>query len=143
MAEKQKPRPAARTTLYRLIAAGHLARQALLRPLQDAGLAPGDDAILLALHDTDPLPAGEIGAVTGLDEKALIARLTRLARDGFVTAAKDETIALTEPGRLVADLIFTHWQTLETRLVAGLDAKDRKMLRQTLKRFIAGLSDDN
>ena len=42
-------RPSSRSTLYRLIEAGQLAHRALLLPLSERGLEPGDDAILFEL----------------------------------------------------------------------------------------------
>lgn len=42
-------RPSSRSTLYQLIKAGQLAHRALLLPLSERGLEPGDDAILFEL----------------------------------------------------------------------------------------------
>ena len=66
---------AAGSTLYRLIEAGHLARQALLAPLADRGLEAGDDAILLGLADPAGVSTQALIAFTGLPREHLDARL--------------------------------------------------------------------
>ena len=96
-------RPSSRSTLYRLIEAGQLAHKALLLPLLERGLEPGDDAILFELGRSGTTEA-ELAAELGLSGEALDTRLTRLFERDLVTrqAVGPELapgVALTERGR--------------------------------------------
>ena len=134
--------PSPQSPLYRLIEAGQLARQALLAPLRDRGLEPGDDALLFALAGT-PGALPEILAETlGLDDAALAPRLARLIERELVAHAEIEGTAtaglvLTERGARIATLLGEHWAELETALFDDLKPKQRKALGRALKRFTA------
>ncbi len=68
--------PEARSTLYRLIEAGQLAHKALLVPLLDRGLEPGDDAVIFVLHAGPADEADGSADALGLPREALDPRLT-------------------------------------------------------------------
>lgn len=130
--------------LYRLIEAGHLARQAVLAPLAGRGLSPGDDAILLALESPEGEPEAEIMELTGLDATALAARLDPLAERGILerVAIGPEAasgVRLTGKGRQIHDVLKRHWQTLNAELIESLPGKRRRHLKRTLEDVIAGL----
>ncbi len=136
----QMPKPTAKTTLYRLIEAGYLARRALLEPLLALGLQPGDDALLLGLVDPEGETDDNLSALTGLPKPALDDRLTRLEAQDFLhrQAVGPELLAgarLTEKGQEVAEVIGQHWERLDEALIGELTDKDRKKLRKILKRF--------
>lgn len=133
-------RPSSRSTLYRLIEAGQLAHQALLLPLMERGLEPGDDAILFELGrsgTTEMALAGELG----MSEMALAPRLSRLLDRGLVTrqAVGPELapgIALTERGARIRNGLADHWTQLEEALMGELKPRQRKKLGDRLKRFV-------
>ena len=77
-------KPSSRSTLYRLIQAGQLAHRALLLPLSERGLEPGDDAILFELGRSGTTEA-QLAAELGLSEASLSTRLSRLIERGLVT----------------------------------------------------------
>ncbi len=134
-------KPPAKTTLYRLIEAGHLARQRMLTPLYEHGLEPGDDAVLFAITEPAGMTEMDLKAITGLDGVALDMRLIRLEAAGILDrCAVGPHLApgarLTERGRAVADTLEGQWQQLEEALTGELAAKDRKALRKMLKRFV-------
>ncbi|KQX40011.1 hypothetical protein ASD04_05020 [Devosia sp. Root436] len=133
-------RPSSRSTLYRLIEAGQLAHKALLLPLVERGLEPGDDAILFELGRSSTTEA-ELAAELGLGEAALETRLARLLDRGLVTrqAVGPELavgIALTERGVRIRNGLADHWSQLEEALMGELKSRQRKKLAERLKRFV-------
>jgi DNA-binding MarR family transcriptional regulator len=133
-------RPSSRSTLYRLIEAGQLAHKALLLPLLERGLEPGDDAILFELGRSGTTEA-ELATELGLSGEALDNRLTRLFERDLVTrqAVGPELapgVALTERGRRIRNSLADHWTQLEDALMGELKPKQRKKLADRLKRFV-------
>lgn len=133
-------RPSSRSALYRLIEAGQLAHKALLVPVRERGLEPGDDAVLFALgsHGTSEADlAGELG----LTDEQLQARITRLLERDILRrqAIGPELVAglaLTERGTRIRDALAEHWAELEEALLGDLKKKKRQQLADTLQRFI-------
>lgn len=137
-------RPSSRSTLYRLIEAGQLAHKALLQPLMERGLEPGDDAILFELGRSGTTEA-DLAAELGLSEASLAVRLNRLIERELVTpqAVGPELapgVALTERGRRIRNGLADHWTQLEEALMGELKRKQRKKLGERLKRFVDLLS---
>ncbi|WP_108461211.1 hypothetical protein [Devosia naphthalenivorans] len=137
-------RPSPRSTLYRLIEAGQLAHKALLLPLLERGLEPGDDAILFELGRSGTTEAALAGQF-GVAEDALADRLARLIERELVTrqAVGPELapgVALTERGVRIRNGLADHWAQLEEALMGELKPKHRKRLGDHLKRFVELLS---
>ena len=135
-------KPKDRSTLYRLIEAGQLAHQALLAPLVDRGLDPGDDAVLFVLHAQLGGTAETLAAELGLSLEALEPRLARLIERDIVArrAIGPELapgLALTERGERIREILAANWQQLEDALFGDLAPKKRKPLDKALKRFVA------
>jgi DNA-binding MarR family transcriptional regulator len=133
-------RPSSRSTLYRLIEAGQLAHKALLLPLIERGLEPGDDAVLFELGRAGTTEA-ELAAELGLSEVALTTRLSRLLDRELVTrqAVGPELapgVALTERGSRIRNGLVDHWTQLEEALMGELKPRQRKKLGDRLKRFV-------
>lgn len=135
-------KPKARSTLYRLIEAGQLAHKALLVPLHDRGLEPGDDAVIFLLHNelgaTEPALAEQLG----LTAEALHPRLDRLIERDIVARRAigpdlAPGLALTERGERIREVLSANWEQLEEALFADLKEKRRKGLEKALKRFVA------
>tara|TARA_R110002020_G_C16046834_1_gene754206 strand:- start:150 stop:572 length:423 start_codon:yes stop_codon:yes gene_type:complete len=133
-------RPSSRSTLYKLIQAGQLAHRALLLPLAERGLEPGDDAILFELGRAGRTET-ELAAELGLPEANLAARLSRLIDRGLVVrqAVGPELaagIALSERGVRIRNGLADHWTQLEEALMGELKPRQRKKLGERLKRFV-------
>jgi DNA-binding MarR family transcriptional regulator len=129
------------STLYRLIEAGHLARHALLTPLFARGLEQGDDAILLGLADPAGAAIDDLVEFTGLGTEQLDDKLRRLEDKGLLLrlAVGPELVPgarLSQQGQATRDSIEAHWRQLEEAISEDLGKKDRKSLRQSLKRII-------
>lgn len=133
-------KPKARSILYRLIEAGQLGRRALLVPLVERGLEPGDDAILFLLHEQPDSTEPDVAVALGLDAEAARARIARLVeRDLIVCRPADGTdapfLALTPRGERIRQVLAENWDGLEEALLGSLGKKERKMLRNTLGHF--------
>ena len=134
-------KPKARSTLYRLIEAGQLTHKALLVPLVERGLEPGDDAVLFVLHGqigaTEALLSEELGISLG----ALEPRLSRLIERDIVARRAigpdlAPGLALTERGERIREVLTDTWEQLEAALLGELPDKKRKGLDKILKRFV-------
>lgn len=135
----------ARSTLYRLIEAGQLTHKALLVPLLERGLEPGDDAVLFVLHDRLGAAEEDLAAEIGISFEALEPRLNRLVERDLVTrqATGPELVpglALTERGERIREVLAGAWSELEDALFGELGDKERKKLKKQLGRFVELLS---
>jgi DNA-binding MarR family transcriptional regulator len=133
-------RPSPSSTLYRLIEAGQLAHKALLVPVRERGLEPGDDAVLFILARAGTSEA-ELAGQLGQTDDQLHARIARLLeRDVIRRQAVDPELtpglALTERGLRIRDALAEHWAELEEALLGDLKKKKRRQLSETLERFI-------
>jgi DNA-binding MarR family transcriptional regulator len=132
-------RPSSRSTLYRLIEAGQLAHKALLLPLVEKGLEPGDDAVLFVLGRSGTTEA-DLAAELDLPIEMLAPRLERLASRDFITRQAvgpelEPGLALTARGVRVRNALADHWAQLEEALMGELKTKQRKKLAEALGRF--------
>lgn len=131
----------ARSTLYRLIEAGQLTHKALLVPLLERGLEPGDDAVLFMLHDRLGASEEELASEIGISFEALMPRLQRLIDRDLISrrAIGPELVpglALTERGDRIREVLAAAWSELEEALLGELPHKQRKRLRKQLGRFV-------
>lgn len=134
-------RPSSRSALYRLIEAGQLAHQALIVPVLDKGLEPGDDAILFVLGRSGTTES-DLAAELGLSPDQLAGRLERLASRDFITRQAvgpqlQPGLALTERGVRIRNTLADHWAQLEEALMGELKPKHRKKFGDALGRFVA------
>ena len=136
-------KPKARSTLYRLIEAGQLAHKALLVPLLERGLEPGDDAVLFVLHDK--LGATEDGtrrANWASSPKCCDRALERLIERDLVARQADRPGTGARPGPHRARRAHPRGARRDTgrswrmRCWANCTDKKRKGLRKTLRRFV-------
>lgn len=129
------------STLYRLIEAGQLIHKALLVPLKERGLEPGDDAVLFMLHDKLGASEEELANEIGIPFEALSPRLERLIDRDLITRqatgpALVPGLALTERGERIREILAHTWTELEEALVGELPPKQSKKLRKQLGRFV-------
>lgn len=133
-------KPSSRSTLYRLIEAGQLARKALLVPVIERGLEPGDDAVLFVLGRSG-ISEAELASELGQTDGQLEARIARLLERDLVRrqAVGPELtpgLALTERGLRIRNALAEHWSELEEALLGDMKKKKRQALGDALQRFI-------
>lgn len=134
-------KPNARSILYRLIEAGQLTHKALLVPLIERGLEPGDDAVLFVLHSQLGATEAELAAELGVGGEVLDARIARLIERDLVArkAIGPDLVpglALTERGERIREILTANWEQLEGALFGELGKKERKALGRRLERFV-------
>ncbi|MBO9587318.1 hypothetical protein [Devosia sp.] len=132
-------KPSPNSSLYQLIAAGQLAHKALLVPLKERGLEPGDDALLFELGRSGTTEQ-ELAETLGLPFEMLEPRLIRLIDRDLIDrrAVGPELVpgvALTERGIRIRNSLADHWAQLEEALLGELKPKHRKRFGQILRRF--------
>lgn len=132
-------KPSSSSVLYRLIAAGQLAHKALLVPLKERGLEPGDDAVLFELGRAGTTEQ-DLADELGLPLDMLAPRLARLFERELIDrrAVGPELVpgvALTERGIRIRNSLADHWAQLEEALLGELKPKHRKRFGQILRRF--------
>lgn len=132
--------PSARAILYRLIEAGQLAHNAVLVPLRERGLEPGDDALLFVLGRAGRTEEA-LQEDLGQSREALEPRLKRLIGRELVTrqAVGPELapgLALTARGERIRETLAGNWADLEAALLGELAKREQKLLKRTLKRFV-------
>lgn len=123
-----------------MIEAGQLAHKALLTPLVERGLEPGDDAVLFILGRAG-VTEEELAAELGFSEEALERRIARLSERELIArqAVGPELqpgLALTERGERIKAVLAGNWEELENALLGELGKKERKGLEKVLKRFV-------
>ena len=134
-------KPSASSTLYRLIEAGQLAHKALLVPVLERGLEPGDDAVLFVLAERRGATEAMIAAELDLGSEATAIRVARLIERDLIArrAIGPELapgLALTERGERIRMLLVENWNELENALFGELKRKKQKWLAATLQRFV-------
>lgn len=137
-------RPSSRSTLYRLIEAGQRAHKALLVPLRERGLEPGDDAVLFVLHRQGTSET-DLAAELDIALEHLEGRIARLIERDLVTRQAvgpllTPGLALTERGTRIRNGLAEHWSELEEALLGELKPRQRRKFGTVLKRFIDLLS---
>lgn len=129
------PKYKLRTTLLRLVEAGQLTRHALLAPLVERGLEPGDDVLLGAVAGQPGLGTTDLAAALALSADQVGVRLERLvARDLVVLT--EAGVALTERGARLCDAIALASAEIEAQLFAGIGDKHRKSLDRSLRTLL-------
>ena len=134
-------KPKARSILYRLIEAGQLTHRAVLVPLLERGLEPGDDAVLFVLHNQLGATETALADALGTDGEALAARIERLIERDLIArnaigADLTPGLALSERGERIREVLTANWDELEAALFGELGKKERRALGRTLERFV-------
>ena len=132
-------KPRNRTTLYRLIEAGHLAHRAFLAPMLKQGLQPGDDVLLLILAESKSATLEQLAEETGIPVDVLSRHIQRLS-DRDLVERKSPALRLTDRGEQVEQWLAAHWAALETLVTHGQKKQQRKGLKDELARLADLLS---
>jgi DNA-binding MarR family transcriptional regulator len=109
--------------------------------LRDRGLEAGDDAVLFLLGETNGLTAQRLAEGVGVEPGALELRIERLiARDLVcrrdVGADAAPGLALTPRGERVRIALEHAWASLDSMLLGGLEARERRRLNRALKHVL-------
>ncbi len=134
----------------RLHRAADLLDQELRTVFSQAGLGNGDFDVLASLRRSGPpyrLTPTELAGTTMVTSGAVTKRVDRLVQQGLVERTVSETdgrgrvIALTAKGKDVQERLHPVHLANEERLLAPLDAEERRQLGGLLSKLLVSLED--
>ena len=134
----------------RLHRAADLLDQELRTVFARAGLGNGDFDVLASLRRAGApykLTPTELAGTTMVTSGAVTKRVDRLVKQGLVERTVSETdgrgrvVALTEKGRRVQEELHPLHLANEERLIAALDADERRELARLLGKLLLSLED--
>lgn len=129
-----------------LAARAHRAR--LAEAIEDLGLFPGQETVLVALAEAEALSVGDLAEALKVRPPTISKTLQRLTVQGLVERrdgegdARRTTVTLTKEGKRRAKALGSRLEAVETATLEALDEKDGKRLRKLLKRVARHLAKD-
>jgi MarR family transcriptional regulator, organic hydroperoxide resistance regulator len=126
-----------------LAARRHRVRTAVL--LAELGLFPGQDQVLHLLGGTDGLTMGEIADQLSIRPPTASKMIARMAAQGLLERMSKEddarlvAVFITEAGRALGGKLGKIAKRVEKDSLAGLDDKEIRRLRRSLKRVAKNL----
>ena len=138
--------PGAKSVGWALVQAARLHRSRMGDKLGDLGLFAGQEQVLQALDAIGLMTMGELAAIlkvrppTASKTVARLAALHLVERHAEPDDARVVRVKLTDEGRRRAEAIERLWDDVEAECLDGLDAKERKRLRKSLRRIAKNLA---
>ncbi|MFD5426953.1 MarR family winged helix-turn-helix transcriptional regulator [Streptomyces sp. NPDC127084] len=115
-----------------------LHRMAAGRLLRQAGLYPGQEAVMMLLWQSGPVRQSELIKICELDPSTITKMLQRLEQSGHVRRAPDPAdrravlVEATETSCALFAEVNRAWRELEEHTLAGLDPAERAELGRLL-----------
>ncbi len=129
-----------------IVQAARLHRVRTAQLLKDLGLFPGQERVLQLLATHGRLSMGELAGTLRVRPPTISKTIGRLSAQGLVSRQGSDSdarvvdVTLTDEGQERASNILVIWQQIEDEISDGLDGKDRRRLRKSLKRVSKNLS---
>lgn len=133
------------TVSYALAQACKAHRNLIAAALDDLGLYPGQELILMLLWEREGLTHSELVELCRVEAPTVSRSLQRMEGLGVIVRRPDDRDArvsrvyLTDRGRELREPVELAWQQLEERSVAGLTLEERLLLRRLLVSLRANL----
>ncbi|KTR05754.1 hypothetical protein NS365_10225 [Aureimonas ureilytica] len=130
-----------REVLGQLTLTSRAARTSLSARLAGEGLHPGQDTALLMIADHDDLTLRDLADKLSVRPPTVTKTISRLAAQDLVEKRagpperRGSTVHLTERGQSLVEGVRRAQAATEKRALAGLSAKQRKLLRKLLRRI--------
>lgn len=138
---------------YYLVTRASLAATSVFKKaFADAGITevkPAYLGTLMSLWNEDGLKVIELGRRAGLEPSTMTGLIDRMERDGLVRRVPDpedrrvQRIHLTEFGRTVRDVVASNVDRVMAQILAGIDEKDIAHLKETLRKLLANVQEEN
>lgn len=128
-----------------LVKLSRLHRAAAGAMLAEAGLHPGQEALVFALRDGERSP-GQLASHLGVEPATVTKMVRRLEAGGLVETGasaidrRSRIVRLTAAGERAAEAADEVWQRLEALTGAGLTPTQRRELQRLLAKASAALS---
>lgn len=126
-----------------LAARAHKARTA--EAIQDMGLFPGQEQVLLALLGDREQTVGQLATLLFVRPPTISKTLQRLAQQGLIIRKDDDSdarkslVSMTRQGSKLASELADRLIKVEDRISDVLDQKDQRRLRKSLKKITQSL----
>lgn len=137
-----------RTVGFWLQRAARLHRARIAEAVQDLGLFPGQEQLLIVLSRGEARTVGEIAEALKVRPPTVSKTLLRLAGQNLIARhengddARKSTIILTKEGARRAQELSSRMAEVERDLVNDLDGKEERRIRKGLKRMSRALASD-
>lgn len=142
-------------TWLQLAARSHRARMA--EAIEDIGLFPGQEQVMLILSKGDPMTVGQVADQLRVRPPTVSKTLIRLTAQGLIARgehavdARKASVTLTPEGLNRARSLESRIRKVEDEFLADFDDKEIRRLRKLLKRLVksnsrsasADISDDD
>lgn len=117
-------------------AAGHRTRKLAMRLLDEVGLFPGQEVVLLELDARGPLNQAELATALDVEPPSVTSIVSKLEASGLVSRTvrgREKVVALTDTGRRAAGQAREVYARMEALLSRGWDAGGVQTLVQALE----------
>lgn len=139
---------------HALMRAARMHRARMGQLLAEIGLFPGQEQVIETLSQNGEMTVGALARALGVKAPTASKALARLETQGLIARANTgedariTLVGLTDLGRMRAEGLAGLWHAVEDEMLDGLDGKERKRLRKTLRRAVrnlaaAGIPDGN
>ncbi|MGO9145182.1 MAG: MarR family winged helix-turn-helix transcriptional regulator [Desulfomonilia bacterium] len=112
-------------------------------------LKPAYLGTLMSLWNEDGLKVIELGRRAGLEPSTMTGLIDRMERDGLVKRVPDPEdrrvlkIVLTDAGRAIQDTVASTVDRVMTQVLSGIDDTDVTHLKETLRKVLANVHEEN
>jgi len=130
---------------YVLVQVCKVHRGSLAETLSELGLHPGQEMILMQLWEEDGLNQSQLVGGCRVEAPTLTKALHRMEKAGLVERQRDSEDArvsrvyLTQRGRTLQESVYRCWEEVERRMVVGLTAEEKVLLRRLLMHIRSSL----
>jgi DNA-binding MarR family transcriptional regulator len=114
--------------------------------LQELGLAPGQQFVLMLLWDESPQAQADLTRQLMVEPPTTAKMLARLEAVGFIARERSATdrrvvlVSLTDAGRALRAPVTAVWQRLEELTIAALSPQEQDQLRDLLARVAGSIT---
>ena len=126
--------------------AARMHRSRMAQAIEDLGLFPGQEQLVIHLAKHDGTTAGDLAEKLKVRPPTISKTLQRLAAQGLIERsdhaddARKTTLSLSKEGKKRAEALVSRLESVENDILDVLDGKDVKRLRKLLRRVAKALA---
>jgi DNA-binding MarR family transcriptional regulator len=132
---------------YAIAQVAHAHRLALVSRLGALDLHPGQELIVVDLHENPESTQAELVKRLGVDQSTVAKALARMERAGIVTRSRSDTDArvvrsrLTPRGKGLVENVLATWSELDRTVAGGLTPEEATHLVELLDKVRASITE--
>ncbi|WP_067896219.1 MarR family winged helix-turn-helix transcriptional regulator [Nocardia vaccinii] len=126
---------------YALALAARAHRADLTQRLAQLGLHPGQELIVVDLHENPESTQAELVERMGIEQPTIAKTISRMERSGFVERTHDDSdrrvirLRLSARGQQAVEAVRVAWRDAEIVVTSGLSGAERRQLVSLLQRI--------